>query len=172
MAFCTECGANVAEEKRFCTECGNPMVAARQSVQESAQTEAVRTEAVRTEAVRTEAVHVETARAATPVVAPSVTAPVQITATDAREQQPPRISPYAVMSVGGYVGSAIFMSIPVIGWLICIIWACGGCKNRNRRNYARATLVFLVIGAVFALGAYLLMDWLMGLIVGYIMQFA
>jgi hypothetical protein len=85
--------------------------------------------------------------------------------------EPPAGSPYAVLSTGGFVGSIILMNIPVIGWLICIIWACGGCKNRNRRNFARANLIFLAIAAFIALIGFLLVDWLIGLVVNYFVQF-
>jgi hypothetical protein len=76
--------------------------------------------------------------------------------------EPPVGSPYAVLGVGGYIGASILMSIPLIGWLICIIWACGGCKNRNKRNFARATLIFLILGAAVGFAVYALLNWLIG----------
>ncbi|MPM97772.1 hypothetical protein SDC9_144949 [bioreactor metagenome] len=52
------------------------------------------------------------------------------------------------MSVGGYVGSIIVMSIPLIGFIFMIVWACGGTANRNRVNLARAYLILLIIAVV------------------------
>jgi hypothetical protein len=66
------------------------------------------------------------------------------------------------MGVGSYVGAGLLMIIPVIGWIICIVWACGGSKNLNRRNYARATLIFMIIGAVVGFLLFLLFSWLLG----------
>ena len=164
MAFCNECGANIQDEKKFCTECGKPMAGAPPSTQTfpSAQ-----------EPAQTQTVHTATTVAAPPAapVQTAPVAPVQSAPVPTGEQPPPAGSPFAVMNAKGFVGSAILMNIPVIGWLICIIWACGGCKNRNKRNFARANLIFLAVIAVLALVVYLMLDWLIALIVGYIAQF-
>jgi hypothetical protein len=150
MAFCTECGANVADGVQFCTECGKPMSGG--------------DPAPATAAPVIEAVHTETATA-TAVITPPQTASAQAAPIFTGEQvapAPPYGSPYAVMGVGGYVGASILMSIPIIGWLVCIVWACGGCKNHNKRNYARAFLIFLIIGAVVGVAVYFLLNWLIG----------
>ena len=69
--------------------------------------------------------------------------------------KPPPGSSYAVMSVGAYVFASILMSIPFIGLVICIIWAFVSCNNLNKRNFARAYLIFMIIGIVFSLVFYL-----------------
>jgi predicted nucleic acid-binding Zn ribbon protein len=153
MVFCTECGAKVPEGKKFCTECGNPVNSVKPPVQETAQTES--------EAEKTETV--ETVHTAAPAAA-AVASPIN---TD--EQSPP--GPFAVMSVSGFVVSSILMAIPVIGWLICIIWACGGCKNHNRRNFARSYLIFLAIGAAIGLVLYFMRNWLISRIVEMFIRF-
>ncbi|MCL1819144.1 MAG: hypothetical protein FWG36_00650 [Oscillospiraceae bacterium] len=158
MAFCNDCGANIPEGKKFCTGCGKPVTGAKPPAQESAQAAAVHTPSP-----------VAAAVAAPPIVTPVQPAP--ITPVHADEQPPLQGSPYAVISTGGFFGSIILMNIPIIGWLICIIWACGGCKNRNRRNFARANLIFLAIWAVLALTGYLMMNWIVRLIVDYFQQF-
>jgi hypothetical protein len=105
-----------------------------------------------------------TAAPAAPVYSVPTAAPVAavyaVPASPAPQagQAPPHGGPYAVMSIGSFIGSSVLMSIPVSGWLICIIWACGGCKNHNKRNYARSILVFLIIGLIF----YLLIRWMFG----------
>lgn len=63
---------------------------------------------------------------------------------------PPFDSPYAVMSVSSYVVATVLMSIPLIGCLFCVIWACGGCRNYNKRNFARAVLVLTVLSVLFS----------------------
>ena len=65
--------------------------------------------------------------------------------------KPPPGSTYAVMSVGAFVGTSILMSIPLIGLVICIIWAFVNCSNENRRNFARAYFIFIIIGIVFSI---------------------
>ncbi|MCL2604757.1 MAG: zinc ribbon domain-containing protein [Defluviitaleaceae bacterium] len=158
MAFCSACGAKVEDDKRFCTECGSPVDSEKPTAQEAPQTQAVHT----TTAAAVAAVPVVTQVQAVPEVpvspiASSVTPPVYT-----NEQPPPAESPYALMGVGGYVGAGLLMNIPVIGWLICIVWACGGCKNINKRNYARATLIFILIAVIAGFLIYLFMNWLAG----------
>ena len=200
MAFCTECGTNIQEGKKFCTGCGKPVTAAQQPSPETAQTKAVHTAAA--PAPMPAAPAAPAPMPATPAApapmpappaapvpmpeAPAAPAPMPAAPAPAAPMQapaqgfgsvtqatgePPEGSPYAVMSTGGFVGSCILMNIPVIGWLICIIWACGGCKNRNRRNFARANLIFLAIVALITLVGFLLVDWLIGLVVNYFVQF-
>ena len=74
--------------------------------------------------------------------------------------KPPPGSSYAVMSVGAYVIASILMSLPVIGLIICIIWAFVSCSNQNRRNYARACFIFMIIGVVFSLVTFLSIAWI------------
>ena len=69
--------------------------------------------------------------------------------------KPPSGSSYAVMSTGGFVLASLLMCIPFIGLLICIIWAFVSCSNENRRNFARACLILMIIGIVLSLAAYL-----------------
>lgn len=64
---------------------------------------------------------------------------------------PPKGSPWAPISTGGYVGSLLLMWVPVIGWIIAIIWCCGGTKNQNRRNLAKAGLILLAVGILLSL---------------------
>lgn len=51
-------------------------------------------------------------------------------------------SPYAVMPVSWNYGFLLAFSIPVLGFLIAVIWAAGGTRYHNKRNLAIA-FVFL-----------------------------
>jgi hypothetical protein len=137
MAFCTECGVNVPEGLKFCTECGNPMGAPAQAVPAMAAV-------------------------ATPAV-PSVQN--QQRAHAARQTPLPDISG-AVIGTGGFIGMMLLFSIPIIGWLACVIMAFVP-KNKNRRNFARAMLVFLVIGLVLAVLCYFVFTWVWEIVVEY-----
>lgn len=55
---------------------------------------------------------------------------------------------YSVMSVLAYIGSFIVLAIPVAGFIVGIVWACGGSKKKNRVNLARAYLILAVIGGI------------------------
>lgn len=65
--------------------------------------------------------------------------------------RPPKGSPYAVVGSWPFVGSLLLLSIPVVGFILAIVWACGGAHNLNRRNLARAYLLLYAIGIVLAL---------------------
>ena len=62
-----------------------------------------------------------------------------------------KVNTDTVMSTGAYVLAFILMSLPVIGLILCIVWAFVSCSNLNRRNLARACLILMIIGIVFSL---------------------
>ncbi len=59
----------------------------------------------------------------------------------------------------GYVGYFLLFSIPLVGLICAIVFACTG-SNRNRRNFARGwlltLLVFLLLAAAVGAGVYYL----------------
>ena len=57
-------------------------------------------------------------------------------------------SPYEVLSSWGFVGSMLLMAIPVVGFIITIVWASGGATNLNRRNLARGSLILMCLMSV------------------------
>ncbi|MBR5114169.1 MAG: hypothetical protein IK101_02630 [Oscillospiraceae bacterium] len=59
--------------------------------------------------------------------------------------RPARKSKWEIMSSWGTVGALLLMAIPGIGFLITIIWACGGCRKYAKRNLARALLLILLL---------------------------
>lgn len=61
------------------------------------------------------------------------------------------------MSSVGTALSIILMNIPVIGLIIAIVWACGGCRKTGRRNLARAFLMLLILCFVLLIVAALLL---------------
>ena len=50
-------------------------------------------------------------------------------------------SKYQPISTWGYIGIILLLSIPIIGPVIAIVWAFGGCRKVNKRNFARASLI-------------------------------
>lgn len=51
------------------------------------------------------------------------------------------------VSTGGYFGLIFLFSLPVVGFVICIITALA-VKNKNIKNFAKAMLIWTVIGIV------------------------
>ncbi len=149
MAFCTGCGMKIPDNSQFCTGCGKSI-----DSNVSPQKEAAKVETVQAQPV------------VTPQQPVSASGSVYI-----EKQEPPHGSPYAVMGVGTYVGVTILFCIPIIGWLICIVWACGGCKNRNKRNYARAVLILTIIGVIIAVILSIVISLLLGSVTAVIGEY-
>lgn len=54
------------------------------------------------------------------------------------------------ISMWGYFGYQILFSIPLIGLILLIVFALGGTRNVNLRNYARSYFCILIISiAIF-----------------------
>ena len=64
---------------------------------------------------------------------------------------PAKGSKYEPITAGGYIGIMLLMCIPVVGIILTIIWACGGCRKVNKRSLARATLIMMAVGIVISL---------------------
>ena len=147
MAFCTECGTNVPDDVKFCTSCGKAMSAA-----------------PKPEPV---AVGVSAPAAAQPQAAPTYIpqpqqTPVPVSPPVAGgDAAPAKGSKYEPISTGGFIGIMLLMCIPIVGQVLTIVWACGGCRKVNKRNMARAMLVFLIISIVLGVILYFVGCWVM-----------
>lgn len=60
---------------------------------------------------------------------------------------------YQPISMWGYFGYELLFSLPCIGFILICVFAFGGTKNVNLRNFARSYFCFLII--VFGLFAFL-----------------
>ncbi len=83
--------------------------------------------------------------------------------------RPDRKSKYAPMSSLGMAVEIFLMSIPVIGFILMILWSCGVCRKIARRNLARAYLILLIVAIVIAvilaiLGRFVFKDQLTQLV--------
>jgi amino acid transporter len=114
--------------------------------------------------------------ATAPQAPPPVQPPVQAAVYHATPQpayadgEPPKDSPYAVVGTGGFIGTMLLFCIPVIGWIACIIMAFAA-KNRNRRNFARAMPVFLIIGLILSVALYFVFSWIWSAAAEYMQQY-
>ena len=131
MMKCANCGADLTPDTNFCTACG-----AR--------------------------VDVTPAAPQTPVQPPKQPAPTYNAATPTPVYQtvpayasvdaaPPEGSKYEPVSTFGFIGIMLLMCIPIVGQLLTILWAFGGCKKIQQRNFARASLFFMVISLIFTI---------------------
>ena len=148
MPFCTECGTNVSDGIKFCTSCGKVMSA---EPPPAAGAWPVQLPPVQ------QAKNVPPPPPQPPPVQPAPQpvyyqqpAPPPPVYGQPAPVLPPPDGQYAVVSTGSWIGTLILLSIPIVGFILCLVWAFGG-GNLNRRNLARACLIFMVIGIVLSI---------------------
>ena len=54
------------------------------------------------------------------------------------------------LGIGSYIWMFLLSAIPVIGFIVLLVWAFGGSVNLNKKNYARAILIMCVIGVALS----------------------
>ncbi len=144
--FCTRCGKPLSENERFCTSCGASV-----NLQASPQEAPVAQEAVEAYAPRQASLE--------PQPIQSDTAAPEQQYDPSQTYQPPIYQPPAyqpppdptreVVRTGTYFGLIFLFRIPLIGFLACLIMAFAP-KNKNIKHYARAQLIWALIGLLFA----------------------
>ena len=55
---------------------------------------------------------------------------------------------YEPISMWGYFGYEILFSIPIIGFIVLLVYAFGGTKNINLRNFARSYFCLFIIAMI------------------------
>ena len=55
---------------------------------------------------------------------------------------------YKPISMWGYLGYQLLFSIPLIGFILLIVYSLGGTKNINLRNFARSYFCYAIIVVV------------------------
>jgi len=57
----------------------------------------------------------------------------------------------APLSIGNYIIMMIVGAIPLVGFIMMIVWAFSGGTNKNKQNYARAILIMMAVGVVLSI---------------------
>lgn len=133
--FCPKCGTNVPDGSKFCELCGNNM----QQTEQNAETQ---------QASPQPEVHPAPQPAPQPTYTPQ--------APDYRQRPQPApvyqnntvniVDPRdKVYGVGGWLGTIILSIIPIVGFIMTLVWAFGSKANRNKKNWAIAMLIISVI---------------------------
>lgn len=55
------------------------------------------------------------------------------------------------LSMGQYIGMFILTAIPLVGFILLLVWAFGSDVNVNKKNYSRAVLILAIIGIVLTI---------------------
>ena len=147
--FCTNCGATLDDDKKFCTECGA-------SVNESPAGAAAPPQAA--------PVYAQAATATMPPPQPAY----QPAAAYGGDMASAKGSKYEPITTGGFIGIMLLMCIPIVGQILMIVWALGGCRKINKRNLARASLIMMVVALVISFILGLVLKSLFGKVVDQI----
>ena len=134
--YCENCGANIPDDSKFCTECGTNF-----------------TDAVPAAPVRRP---VQAAAHAAPPPQPTYISQPQKSVQPAYAPPPQpyynQTAGYGSMQanreplgVGSYIGMFFLSAIPMVGFIMLLVWAFGSSVNLNKKNYARAILLMSLI---------------------------
>lgn len=139
-AFCTECGTEIPDGAAFCSECGTKApVSGAQPAPQVAQ--------------RPIEIPADVSSQQTDQAAPHTTS--QPAASTGKEAE--------VASTGYFFGMTFLYAIPAIGWIVCLLVAFTA-KNRNKKNHAKATLIWIIIGIALTVIAFFVLRWLGGML--------
>lgn len=58
-----------------------------------------------------------------------------------------------VMTMGQWLITTLIMAIPCVGFIMTLVWAFGS-GNENRKNFCRASLIWMVIAIVLMIVFY------------------
>ncbi|MGI6616225.1 MAG: zinc ribbon domain-containing protein [Dethiobacteria bacterium] len=156
--FCEKCGSKLPENAKFCGSCGAKTVPVEPAVatpvhdqpappppppaQSAAQSYTPPAQPA-TQGYTPPAQ--AAAQSYTPPAQPATqgyTPPVQAAAHFGQVESEP-------LSVGNYIVMFLLMSIPLLNIILLFVWGFGSSVNRNRKNFARATLIMFAIMLLF-----------------------
>lgn len=151
MAFCNNCGREIINGIKYCTYCGSEL-----SESENEHTEKIHIEQPSCEIQKEIPVSND----------PRILIEEPKNNSKVNLQQNPHFQDETneelkPITTAGYVGIFFLLSVPIIGWIFTLIWACGGCKKINKRNMARAVIILAVINLMLTLVAIVVFGFIL-----------
>jgi hypothetical protein len=55
------------------------------------------------------------------------------------------------LTLGNYIVMMIVSAIPVVGFIMLLIWSFSGNTNINKKNYARAALIMMIVVGILSI---------------------
>ena len=136
--ICTNCGSEIPEGASFCTECGTSLTE-------------------------------ESATAPAPEAAPAAPVSEAPAPPPAEPAWPPKEKDKkkedkgkkqtGVVSTAYYFLMMLLYSIPAVGWLLCLVIGFAA-RNESKKNFAKAMLIWIVIGIALTVIGYFVLRWL------------
>lgn len=173
--FCEKCGNQMPDDSKFCLSCGAPTAGA-ESVQEAAPVvDTVVNDVMETVTEVSSAVEQPAAPAqpapqpapVQPVPQPSPVRPEPVQTPQVAPQQayaqPPQNQYYqqpsapekpekvAPLKTWKFLGMFILTGIPLIGFIMILVWSFSSSFNKNTKSFARAILILWIIGLVLSI---------------------
>ena len=156
--ICTHCGTPLEANALFCPECGERAPAPAADLPQE-EIPAVQPEAPAP--VSYTASSAESPASAAPAFAPAAAAPFAASGKPVHTAPVPEVTePETVtvynrpLSAATYFWTLFLFGIPAVGLIVMLIMAFTA-KNRNRRNFAQACLIYVLIGLIL-LGLFML----------------
>ena len=150
MKKCISCGAPIPAVAKHCPECG--------SSQEAKPQPSVNVPPVQENPQPQQPPFIPAYQNQQPefVAPPYVDAPVNDVKNNKRTKKSQanipiltdedvKYTPYEPISTLGWIGYKILMAIPIVGFILLIVWACGGTRKKSLQNYARSYWVVALI---------------------------
>lgn len=138
--YCKECGANITEGAAFCRQCGATVhnsTPAQEKTSWRAESQG------RGERERQNNRHSRQPRTLYMGYGAENQGYDRYNSLPVKNYDPSK--DYTPIGMWGYFGYQILFAIPVIGFIMTLIFALGGTRNINLRNYARSTFCLFII---------------------------
>ncbi len=111
----------------------------------------------------------------TPVDQPAQQAAPAVQPAPVQQTQAPKIQPVGQfdgsVSTGYFFGMMLVYALPVVGWIACIVTAFKS-KHQTKKHFAKAMMIWLIIGLIISLITGVIITWLSTLLVDYINDIA